>query len=108
MVSLRLMAENRMIPRLHIARVLREISRSVPGKTTLLSEEYLMHAAMGQGNEPVMRLMRRILTAGPRQVRDATRRLLMVGETSGTDIVFGILLGCELALDAHRAMGGDS
>lgn len=108
MASLKLIAENQMSDGSHIARVIEEITSCVPGRTTLLSEEYLMHAALGEANEPVMKLIQQIMTAGPYEVRRATGRLLAVGETSGTDIVLGILLGFKLTLDDRYGLGADS
>ncbi len=104
-VSLRLAEENRIAEGDHVARVVDEITSCVPNRTTALSEEFLMHAAVGEANEPVMDLLKRILTAGPGEVRSATRRLLAVGETSGTEIALGIWLGIQLALDTRIACG---
>jgi Protein of unknown function (DUF2877) len=66
------------------------------GKTTLLSEEYLRQAASGRGNEPVMRLCAALMTGGRDSVERETRRVLAIGETSGTDTVLGIALGTKL------------
>lgn len=63
------------------------------GKTTRLSEEFLRQAALGMGNEPVMRLCGASLTAGREAVSRETKRILALGETSGTDIVLGVALG---------------
>jgi hypothetical protein len=73
-----------------ITRVTAEVAR---GKTTLLSEEYLREAALGRGNEPVMRLCAALLTGGRESVERETKRVLTIGETSGTDTVLGIVLG---------------
>lgn len=73
-----------------IAQVTAEEAR---GRTTLLSEEYLRQAASGRGNEPVMRLCAALLTGGQEMVERETRRVLAIGETSGTDTVLGIVLG---------------
>lgn len=108
MTSLKLIAENQMSDGSHIARVIEEITSCVPGRTTLLSEEYLMHAALGEANEPVVNLIQQIMTAGPHKAWEATGGLLEVGETSGTDIVLGILLGFELTLDDQYGLGADS
>lgn len=68
-------------------------AREVHGRTTILSEEYLRQAASGRGNEPVMRLCAALLTGGRESVERETRRVLLIGETSGTDTVLGIVLG---------------
>jgi hypothetical protein len=69
------------------------IAEEAPGRTTLLSEEYLRQAASGRGNEPVMKLCAALLTGGREMVERETRRVLAIGETSGTDTVLGIVLG---------------
>lgn len=73
-----------------IAQVTAEEAR---GRTTILSEEYLRQAASGRGNEPVMRLCSALLTGGRESVERETKRVLAIGETSGTDTVLGIVLG---------------
>jgi hypothetical protein len=72
------------------AQVIAEESRS---RTTILSEEYLMQAASGRGNEPVIRLCTALLTGGQESVEQETRRMATIGGTSGTDTVLGIVLG---------------
>jgi hypothetical protein len=79
-----------------IARATAEETR---GRTTTLSEEYLRQAASGRGNEPVMRLCASLLTGGQESVERETRRVLAIGETSGTDTVLGIILGTMLCMD---------
>jgi len=71
----------------------RGITREVKNRTTRLSEEYLTQAALGRGNESVTRLCKEILTGGIDSVRMETRRVLSLGETSGTDAVLGIIVG---------------
>lgn len=75
-----------------------------PGKTTILSEEYLRQAASGRGNEPVMRLCTALLTGGRESVERETRRVLAIGETSGTDTVLGIVLGTVLCMGRHWSL----
>ena len=78
-----------------IAQVIAEEAR---GRTTVLSEEYLSQAASGRGNEPVMRLCTALLTGGRESVERETRRVLAIGESSGTDTVLGITLGTMLCM----------
>ncbi len=66
------------------------------GKTTLLSEEFLGQAALGRCNERVMSLCAALLTGGQDSVEFQTRRVLAIGETSGTDTVMGVFLGTRL------------
>jgi hypothetical protein len=74
------------------------------GKTTLLSEEYLSQAASGRGNEPVMRLCAALLTGRRESVELETRRVLKLGESSGTDTVLGIVLGTMLCTDKQSSL----
>ena len=62
----------------------------------MLSEEFLMQAALGRGNERVSRLCEALLTAGPGVVERETKRVLSIGETSGTDTALGVILGTML------------
>jgi hypothetical protein len=66
------------------------------GRTTLLSEECLRQAALGRGNEPVARLCEALLTARPIVVERATKHVLKIGETSGTDTTLGVVMGTML------------
>jgi len=89
------------------SRLIAEVTASeVRGRTTILSEEYLRQAASGRGNEPVMRLCIALLTGDRESVRRETRRVLAIGETSGTDIVLGIVLGTMLC--TGRRLGFES
>jgi len=76
------------------------------GKTTLLSEECLMQAALGRGNEPALRLCDALLTGGRESVERETRRVLAIGETSGTDTVLGIVLGTTLCMGRRSGLAG--
>ena len=78
-----------------------EVSR---GHTTMLSEEFLMQAALGRGNEPIMRLCAALLTEGRESVERETRRVLAIGATSGTDMVLGIILGTLLCMGKRLNM----
>ncbi len=74
------------------------------GRTTILSEEYLREAVSGSGNEPVMRLCAALLTGGRESVARETRRVLAIGETSGTDTVLGIVLGTILCTGGRSSL----
>lgn len=74
----------------------RAVARRGPRRTTALSEAYLKEAAAGRGNEGVLALCEALLTRGEEAVVRESRRLLEVGETSGTDTLLGVLLGGDL------------
>ena len=69
------------------------------GRTTIISEEYLRQAASGRGNESVIRLCTALLTGGQESVEQETRRVLAIGETSGTDTILGIVLGTMFCMN---------
>jgi Protein of unknown function (DUF2877) len=93
-----LYAENRGSSPHAIRFIARAASREARGRTTILSEEYLVQASLGRGNEPVVRLCAALLTGGRESVERETRRVLSTGETSGTDTVLGILLGATFCI----------
>jgi len=99
MTSLSLIAENLDVNTNFVSKVNKDITSCIPGRTTLISQEFLMHAADGEANEPIIALIERIMTAKTNEVENATKEVLAIGETSGTDIVLGILLGSKLLLD---------
>ena len=69
-------------------------------QTTVLSQNYLRHAAVGNGTDLAQSVVGSLLTAkrGSRRMESATTDLLSVGSTSGTDTAVGILLGSILSL----------
>jgi hypothetical protein len=71
----------------------RAIEAKSPGRTTRLSAEFLVQAALGNGNEAATGLCDAVLTAKPCDVEERTRAVLTIGETSGTDIALGVVLG---------------
>jgi hypothetical protein len=75
------------------------ISSSAKGKTTTLSLEYLRYASEGLGNEFVMDFLRNMIFGDASKVRRSALRLVAMGETSGTDIALGALLGILKYLD---------
>ena len=68
------------------------------GRTTILSEEFLRQASAGRGNEPIIRLCTALLTGSAESVERETRRVLQIGESSGTDMILGITIGTMFCL----------
>ena len=62
-------------------------------KTTLLSQQLLRHAARGETNEAVEILLDGIFMGESEDIGVSAQRVLKIGETSGTDMMAGILLG---------------
>lgn len=69
------------------------------GKTTLLSKEFLEHATRGDVSESIGGMIVAILTSSDDVIDEKVRKVLRMGETSGTDIIFGIILGLRLGLN---------
>ncbi|MGY5861721.1 MAG: DUF2877 domain-containing protein [Candidatus Thorarchaeota archaeon] len=94
-----LLPENLNINVIQVPEVNMAIASCVPGKTTLISQEMLLHAAAGQVGVPIAELIEMMLLGSPDEISRATRHLLSFGGSSGTDIVLGILLGSQLLLN---------
>jgi len=77
---------------------------AAPGRTTTLSTELLLQAALGRGNEAAMGLCDALLTGGLASVQRETRRVAAIGETSGTDAVLGMILGARLCADVPMGL----
>lgn len=98
MTSLALIAVN-FVSTNFVSKANEDITSCISGRTTLISQEFLMHAVAGEANEPIVTLIEKILTGKPNEVENATKHVLAIGDTSGTDIILGILLGSQLLLD---------
>jgi len=99
MISRILFASSLHLKKGAIFNVNREIIKIVRGRTTPLSQEDLLQAAEGKGSELITMLVEKLFTGDLRDVSSATMRVIAIGETSGTDIILGILLGAWLSLD---------
>lgn len=70
------------------------IVKHIKNKTTLVSEEMLMFASLGEVNEDVRNLMLSLLTNSPiDELYNNLRKVASFGATSGTDIISGIYVG---------------
>ncbi len=72
---------------------------SCSGTTTLLSQQLLRHAAKGETNERVGELLEAILAGAPPDIEKWIEEVLKIGETSGIDMMVGLLLGLEIGLE---------
>lgn len=84
--------------------IARVVAKEVHGRTTLLGEEYLRQAVSGRGNEAVMKTCAALLTGGREAVERETRRVLEIGETSGTDTILGIVLGTMFCVSKQSSL----
>ncbi len=79
----------------------REINETIVGRkggTTLMSQQLLEHAAIGETNEAVGDFLDSILVGTAADVEAGVERVLEIGETSGIDTAVGVLLGLNLGL----------
>lgn len=74
---------------------------SCSGATTLLSQQLLRHAAKGETNERVEKLLDAILAGGSPKVECGVEEVLKIGETSGIDMIVGVLVGLNLGLSMY-------
>ncbi len=98
MISMLYMSENFSTTRINVEKITRDIVSSISGRTTIISEEFLREASVGNVNELIASLIENLLTSGQRELEISARRVLALGGTSGVDTVFGVILGSHLLL----------
>jgi hypothetical protein len=82
----------------NIGELASRIARVSQGRTSALSHEFLLQAASGRANERLTRLVEAIYTGTPSDVKTATLDVVTIGETSGTDLVVGVIFGARAAV----------
>lgn len=98
MISMLYFSENFNETSIDVKKINKDIVSIISGKTTIISEEFLREASDGKVNEAVASLMENLLTSRQRELEDSVRKVLDLGGTSGTDIVFGVILGSYLMM----------
>lgn len=98
MISMLYISENFNETSIDVKKINKDIISIISGKTTIISEEFLREASVGKVNETVAFLMENLLTSRQRELENSVRKVLDLGGTSGTDTVFGIILGSHLTL----------
>jgi hypothetical protein len=83
--------------------VSRGIAAWAPGRTTRVARAYLDCAARGEFNENVLDVIRAIPDADEAELRRRARRLQLMGETSGSETLLGILLGVKIFQQTQTA-----
>lgn len=71
------------------------------GGTTLMSQQLLEHAALGETNEAVEGFIESLLVGTAADVKAGVERISKIGETSGIDTAVGVLLGLNLGLSMY-------
>lgn len=75
----------------------KELIKKGLNKTTKVSSEMLKHASIGETNEAVRELMQSILyETDQEKIIKALIKTISFGETSGSDTVLGIYIGCKI------------
>ncbi|MEW6222800.1 MAG: DUF2877 domain-containing protein [Candidatus Hadarchaeota archaeon] len=67
-------------------------------KTNLLSRQLLQHAVHGEVNERVGKLLLAILSGAQSEIGPLVEQVAKIGETSGVDMMVGLLLGARVGL----------
>ena len=82
-----------------------EINRAIASQasgTTLLSGQLLRHAARGEVNERVEKLLGKLLEGAPSEIEPLVEQVMKIGETSGIDMMVGLLLGMRVGLEMNE------
>jgi hypothetical protein len=74
------------------------------GGTTMLSRQLLQHAARGKMNERAGELLQALLGGerSPSEIEQLVERVMGIGESSGIDMMVGLLLGMKVGLSVTR------
>lgn len=99
MLSMLYFAENLNINIARVHNINSAIISCVHARTTSVSQEFLIQAAIGNANEQILNLIKALLTRESTDVEQVARTVLAIGGTSGTDTVLGVLLGSHLMLN---------
>lgn len=75
-----------------------DIIKIAKSKTTIYSVSYLTEAARGEAPAPAWDLVYSIVSEGPDEVAALSRKLIKMGETSGSDTAVGIYYGMRFLI----------
>jgi hypothetical protein len=105
MLSMHHLANNLNIGGNRVRNAVNYIISCIPGRTTRISEEFLLQAAIGNGNEPIQTLFEVLLTSNANDLERSVQRVMDFGGTSGIDTTIGILFGANMMLNANMQNG---
>ena len=103
MISMLYISENFNETSIDVKKINKDIISIISGRTTIISEEFLREASVGKVNKAVASLMENLLTSRQKEVENSVRNVLDLGGTSGTDTVFGVILGSHLMLSNYNS-----
>ncbi len=102
MLSIFYMAENSNPGKIRVQDALNDIQSCIHGRTTRISEEFLLQAAIGNGNEIIQTLLEALLTSNKIDLEQSAHKVMSFGGTSGIDMIIGIIFGVNMMLsDAY-------
>lgn len=82
-------------------RLTMDVSCTVTGKTTLLSESYIKAAGRGEASYQWHELIKAIVAGNKQRLQKAAIQLMRTGSTSGSDALTGFLLACDVLVNNH-------
>jgi len=97
-LSMSYIAENLNVEQIPVQDALKDLASCIHGRTTTISEEFLLQAVAGNANESVIALIEALLTSNQVDIVSSARKVMDFGGTSGTDMVLGILFGANMML----------
>ena len=98
MLSIFYMAENSNPGKIRVQDALNDIQSCIHGRTTRISEEFLLQAAIGNGNEIIRTLLEALLTSNKIDLEQSAQKVMGFGGTSGIDTIIGIIFGANMML----------
>ncbi|MHA2377818.1 MAG: DUF2877 domain-containing protein [Candidatus Thorarchaeota archaeon] len=97
-LSMSYIAENLNFEQIPVQDAIKDLASCIQGRTTTISEEFLLQAVIGNANESVIALIEALLTSDQVDLVHPARKVMDFGGTSGTDMVLGILFGANMML----------
>ncbi len=82
----------------YLARRIKEVIELEKERTTFLSEKFLEYACRGRFSETILDLLETIFSGDRVEVKEAVRRCLDFGASSGRDTLLGVLEGLSLGV----------
>ncbi|MGV8146791.1 MAG: DUF2877 domain-containing protein [Alkaliphilus sp.] len=80
-----------------------EVLKTAKDETTAVSFKMLKFATKGETNENIRQLLMDIFSKnGNEKLIKSIKKVLMLGSSSGTDIICGIYLGCSIMLNKYE------
>jgi hypothetical protein len=96
MISLIYAGEYYGLLKVHAEAINSALLKGAEGRTTQLSYEMMSFAAKGEVTRNLHQLMSRIYFNSEKDLYDSTLAVMDYGETSGSDMLLGIYLGCKV------------